>query len=102
MIQPAHFSVDPRLATILGENYSSSERALRELIDNAWDAEAKTSGRVFRKAHKIPRLPRRHRDSPHPTGMAASAIEREAIIEGGRSGLSSKATPTLTITHKYG
>jgi len=39
---PAHFSVDPRLATILGENYSSSERALRELIDNAWDAEAKT------------------------------------------------------------
>lgn len=38
---PAHFSVDPRVATILGENYSSSERALRELIDNAWDAEAK-------------------------------------------------------------
>ena len=42
MNNPAHFSVDPRLATILGENYSSSERALRELIDNAWDAEAKT------------------------------------------------------------
>lgn len=42
MNSPAHFSVDPRLATILGENYSSSERALRELIDNAWDAEAKT------------------------------------------------------------
>ncbi|MCK9589247.1 MAG: ATP-binding protein [Terrimicrobiaceae bacterium] len=42
MITPAHFSVDPRLATILGENYSSSERALRELIDNSWDAEAKT------------------------------------------------------------
>jgi|694.fasta_scaffold67891_5 hypothetical protein len=42
MITPAHLSVDPRLATILGENYSSSERALRELIDNAWDAEAKT------------------------------------------------------------
>ena len=41
MNNPAHFSVDPRLATILGDNYSSSERALRELIDNAWDAEAK-------------------------------------------------------------
>ena len=40
--EPAHFSVDPRLASILGEKYSSSERALRELIDNAWDAEAKT------------------------------------------------------------
>ena len=32
MNKPAHFSVDPRVATILGENYSSSERALRELI----------------------------------------------------------------------
>ena len=42
MNNPAHFSVDPRVATILGENYSSSERALRELIDNAWDAEARS------------------------------------------------------------
>ena len=37
----ANFSVDPRLAAILGENYTSSERALRELVDNAWDAEAR-------------------------------------------------------------
>ncbi|HEY9249529.1 MAG: ATP-binding protein [Opitutaceae bacterium] len=42
MNKPAHFSVDPRVATILGENYSSSERALRELIDNAWDAESRS------------------------------------------------------------
>ena len=42
MNKPAHFSVDPRVATILGENYTSSERALRELIDNAWDAEARS------------------------------------------------------------
>lgn len=41
MPQTANFSVDPRLAAILGENYTSSERALRELVDNAWDAEAK-------------------------------------------------------------
>ena len=41
MAQIANFSVDPRLAAILGENYTSSERALRELVDNAWDAEAK-------------------------------------------------------------
>ena len=39
-MKTANFSVDPRLASILGENYSSSERALRELVDNAWDAEA--------------------------------------------------------------
>ena len=37
----ARFSVDPRLSALLGECYSSSERALRELVDNAWDAEAK-------------------------------------------------------------
>ncbi len=42
MTKPAHFSVDPRVATILGENYSSSERALRELADNAWDAETRS------------------------------------------------------------
>lgn len=34
------FRVDPRLATLLGEGYRSSEEALRELVDNAWDAEA--------------------------------------------------------------
>lgn len=36
----ARFQVDPRLASILGENYRSTERALKELIDNAWDADA--------------------------------------------------------------
>jgi hypothetical protein len=36
----ANFRVDPRLASILGESYRSSEYALKELIDNAWDAEA--------------------------------------------------------------
>ena len=40
-MKTANFSVDPRLAGILGENYTSSERAMRELVDNAWDAEAK-------------------------------------------------------------
>jgi hypothetical protein len=36
----ANFKVDPRLASILGESYRNSEYALKELIDNAWDAEA--------------------------------------------------------------
>ncbi|TYZ06093.1 hypothetical protein FY528_19390 [Hymenobacter lutimineralis] len=35
------FKVHPKLAALLGENYRSSEFALRELVDNAWDAEAK-------------------------------------------------------------
>ena len=34
------FKVHPKLAALLGENYRSSEFALRELVDNAWDAEA--------------------------------------------------------------
>ena len=36
----ASFKVDPRLASILGDDYSSSEQALKELVDNSWDAEA--------------------------------------------------------------
>lgn len=35
------FKVHPKLAALLGENYRSSEFALRKLVDNAWDAEAK-------------------------------------------------------------
>ena len=38
----ANFRVDPRLATLLGEGYRSSEAALKELIDNAWDADSRT------------------------------------------------------------
>ena len=41
MGQEAHFRVDPRLAALLGENYRSTEQALKELIDNAWDADAR-------------------------------------------------------------
>ena len=36
----ANFRVDPRLASLLGESYRSTEHALRELVDNAWDADA--------------------------------------------------------------
>lgn len=38
------FQVDSRLATLLSQEYASSERALKELVDNAWDADAE---RVF-------------------------------------------------------
>jgi len=40
MAKPAHLQIDPRLASILGETYRSSEAALKELVDNAWDADA--------------------------------------------------------------
>ncbi len=40
MTTPAFFAVDPRLASLLGETYRSTEAALKELVDNAWDADA--------------------------------------------------------------
>ncbi len=39
-IEIAHFKVDPQLTILLGETYRSSEFALKELVDNAWDADA--------------------------------------------------------------
>lgn len=40
MAETANFRVDPRLAALLSENYRSTEQALKELVDNAWDADA--------------------------------------------------------------
>jgi DNA mismatch repair ATPase MutL len=36
----ARFQVDSRLAKLLSQEYTSTERALKELVDNAWDADA--------------------------------------------------------------
>ena len=36
----ASFKVNTRLASILGESYRSTELALKELVDNSWDADA--------------------------------------------------------------
>ena len=40
MTQGANFKVDPKLAHLLGEGYRTTEQGLKELVDNAWDAEA--------------------------------------------------------------
>lgn len=40
MSENANFKVDPRLASLLGETYRSTEHAVKELVDNAWDADA--------------------------------------------------------------
>lgn len=42
MTEKANFKVDPRLASLLGETYRSTEHAVKELVDNAWDADAQT------------------------------------------------------------
>lgn len=40
MSPKANFRVDPRLASLLGETYRSTENAIKELVDNCWDADA--------------------------------------------------------------
>jgi hypothetical protein len=41
MTKPSlRFQVDSRLATLLSQEYASSEKALKELVDNSWDADA--------------------------------------------------------------
>lgn len=36
----ARFQVNSRLASLLSQEYSSTEKALKELVDNGWDADA--------------------------------------------------------------
>jgi HSP90 family molecular chaperone len=38
----ANFKVDTSITSILGENYRSTEYALKELIDNSWDSDSET------------------------------------------------------------
>src|SRR3954468_11298581 len=40
MSDNVHFSVATRLTRLLGKTYQSSEVALKELVDNSWDADA--------------------------------------------------------------
>ncbi|MBP9095227.1 MAG: ATP-binding protein [Ignavibacteria bacterium] len=40
MQKQTNFKVDPKLAELLGETYKSSEDAIKELVDNAFDADA--------------------------------------------------------------
>ena len=39
-VRTIHFAVSPRLAALLGDGYRSTEQALKELVENAWDADA--------------------------------------------------------------
>lgn len=40
MENKANFKVDPKLASLLGETYKSTEDAIKEMVDNAYDADA--------------------------------------------------------------
>ena len=40
MNKKAYFKIDTKLAELLGETYRSAEYAIKELIDNAYDADS--------------------------------------------------------------
>ena len=74
-MKKARFQVDSRLPTLLSQEYSSTERALKELVDNAWDADA-TNVRVA--------LPRPMTDEPivvedDGTGMTEEELRRHYL-----------------------
>lgn len=87
----ANFKVDSRLSSILG-NYPSCERALRELVDNSWDAEAK---------HVKISLPSAMTNDPvviedDGHGMKEREVREEYLnIANPRTGRQGKRTPNL-------
>lgn len=97
MQKSVHFRVDPKLAHVLGENYTSSEKALKELIDNAWDAEA---------TEIYVTVPNILTDSPiivqdNGSGMKTAEVEAEYLnIASPRFSRKGDRTPNLNRTVK--
>jgi hypothetical protein len=70
------FQVDTRLAKLLSQNYRSSERALKELVDNTWDADAECV-KIY--------LPTPNSGSPiiiedNGAGMTEAEVRREYLV----------------------
>jgi hypothetical protein len=73
--QKLSFQVDSRIATLLSQEYSSTEKALKELVDNAWDADAEQVAIT---------LPRPMSDDPivivdNGTGMTEEELRRHYL-----------------------
>ncbi|WP_155252633.1 hypothetical protein [Pseudomonas brassicacearum] len=49
-MQQASFQVDSRPGTLPSQNYSTTGEAPKELVDNAWDADAEEVGRTSKKS----------------------------------------------------
>lgn len=70
------FQVDTRLAKLLSENYRSSEKAIKELVDNAWDADSESVSVTF---------PDPMTDNPiiihdNGSGMTEEELRREYMV----------------------
>ncbi len=92
MTRTVHFTVSPQLAALLGETYRSTEAALKELVDNAWDADAATVHVTLPAA--MTSDPIIVRDDG--LGMTASEIESE-YLDIARNRRSTKGTETSRL-----
>lgn len=75
MTSKTRFQVDSRIARLLSQEYSSTEKALKELVDNAWDADADAISIV---------LPEPMTDSPivitdDGSGMTSEEVRRHYL-----------------------
>ncbi len=92
MSRKSRFHVDSRLASLLSQEYSSTERALKELIDNGWDADATKIDIT---------LPAPMTNDPiiiedNGSGMSADEVERHYLnIAADRRKLRGRRTATL-------
>lgn len=71
------FQVDTRLAKLLSENYRSSEKAIKELVDNAWDADSESVSVTFPEPMTV--------DNPiiihdNGSGMTEKELTREYLF----------------------
>lgn len=89
-MEKANFKVDTKLTSILGESYRSTEFALKELVDNAWDADAE---------NVWIRLPEPFTDSPiivedDGAGMTEKEVRNEYLfIANSRTSRKGERTP---------
>ncbi|WP_090228296.1 ATP-binding protein [Filomicrobium insigne] len=90
MSRTVYFTVSPRLTALLGENYRQTEAALKELVDNAWDADA---GHVWvTLPQPMTSDPIIIRDDGH--GMGPGEVETEYLdIARDRRSIKGKYTP---------
>lgn len=88
----ANFKVDTRLASLLGENYRSTEYALRELVDNAWDADASSVEITLPKPFNSAENPIIIKDNG--IGMTPQEVENE-YLKVARDRISHKGKNTL-------
>lgn len=70
MKENLRFQVDSRLASLLSQEYSSTEKALKELVDNAWDADAE---------HVTIKLPSPMSDEPIVIADTGSGMTEEEL-----------------------